>query len=184
MVSVFLSPIPYHLFPTSPGILALVQDVRVSTPAPTCSANLASLSNLLVRDLPSYTNRVIQRRRKLSDRLYSSILAVGKPEFTPIEILSREYPPQFPQAAPSQVFISTLERQYTGAKFDELQQFHWLFLAKTKVGWRLVNIYTRTSTPSRTSDSPISPAVESSKTSVAEGVRLWLNDCYFGKIRE
>jgi hypothetical protein len=90
-----------------------------------------------VRDLPSYTNRVIQRRRKLRERVYSSIVAVSKPNFTPIAIASREYPPQFPQAAPTQIFITTLERQYTGIKSADLQQFHWLFLAKTKLGWRL-----------------------------------------------
>jgi hypothetical protein len=157
--------------------------VAIIASAPrTCPANIDSLSNLLVRDLPSYTNRVIQRRRKLRERVYSSIVAVSKPNFTPIAIASREYPPQFPQAAPTQIFITTLERQYTGIKSADLQQFHWLFLAKTKLGWRLVNIYSRTSSADRTADSPITPAIESSKSSVGEAVRLWLNDCYFGKI--
>ncbi len=161
---------------------------KLETPIPAkpriCPTNLTSLANLLARDLPSYTNRVMARRRKISDKLYSSILAVGKPDVTPIAIVSREYPPQFPQAAPSQLFISSLERQYTGIKSTELQEFHWLFLAKTSLGWRLVNIYTRTSTGTRTADSPLTPPIESSKSSIGEAVRLWLNDCYFGKIAE
>jgi hypothetical protein len=165
------------------NISALKMPIVAATPR-TCPTNVASLANLLARDLPSYTNRVIQRRRKISDKLYSSILAVGKPDLTPIPIVSREYPPQFPQAAPAQLFISSLERQYTGIKAADLQQFHWLFLAKTSLGWRLVNIYTRTSTDARTPDSPITPPIESSKSSIAEAVRLWLNDCYFGKIAD
>jgi hypothetical protein len=165
------------------NIFALKSQILAATPR-TCPTNIASLANLLARDLPSYTNRVIQRRRKLSDKLYTSILAVGKPDFTPIAIVSREYPPQYPQSAPSQLFISSLERQYTGIKATDLQQFHWLFLAKTSLGWRLVNIYTRTSTEARTNDSPITPPIESSKSSIGEAVRLWLNDCYFGKIAE
>jgi hypothetical protein len=163
------------------NIFALKSPILASTPR-TCPTNIASLANLLARDLPSYTNRVIQRRRKLSDNLYSSILAVGKPDFQPIEIVSREYPPQFPQSAPSQLFLSSLERQYTGIKAADLQQFHWLFLAQTSLGWRLVNIYSRTSTGARVADSPLTPPIESSKSSIGEAVRLWLNDCYFGKI--
>jgi hypothetical protein len=165
------------------NIIGQKSQIVAATPR-TCPTNLASVANLLARDLPSYTNRVIQRRRKLSDKLYSSILAVGKPDLTPIAIVSREYPPQFPQSAPSQLFISSLERQYTGIKATDLQQFHWLFLAKTSLGWRLVNIYTRTSTGTRNSDSPLTPPIESSKSSIAEAVRLWLNDCYFGKIAD
>jgi hypothetical protein len=165
------------------NIFDLKSQILASTPR-TCPTNIASLADLLARDLPSYTNRVIQRRRKLSDSLYSSILAVGKPDFKPIEIVSREYPPQFPQSAPSQVFISSLERQYTGIKSADLQQFHWLFLAQTSLGWRLVNIYTRTSTGARVADSPMTPPIESSKSSIGEAVRLWLNDCYFGKIAD
>jgi hypothetical protein len=105
------------------------------------------------------------------------------PDLKPIETISREYPPQFPQAAPNQVFIGTLERQYTGLQSAQLQQFHWLFLAQTRMGWRLANIYTRTSSfPS--ANTSISPPIESSKTVVGEAVRIWLNDCYLGKVRE
>ncbi len=148
----------------------------------TCPAKVDSLANLLTRDLPSYANRLVQQRRKRTDEVYSSILAASLPELKPISIVSREYPPRFPQTAPTQVFISTLERQYTGIKSAQIQQFHWLFIAKTRIGWRLVNIY------SRTGGSPganvlITPPIESSNTIVGEAIRVWLNDCYVGKIR-
>jgi hypothetical protein len=155
----------------------------VSLAANTCPANVDSLTSLLIRDLPSYANRVIQRRRKRTDAFYSSLLTAGRPEFTPIDLPSREYPERFPQAAPTQVFITTLERQYTGSQSAEIQQFHWLFLAKTRLGWRLGNIYTRTSVANRTDDTPIAPPVESSRTIVGEAIRIWLNDCYLGKVR-
>jgi hypothetical protein len=155
----------------------------VALAANTCPANIDSLTSLLIRDLPSYANRVIQRRRKRTDALYSSLLTAGKPDFTPIELTSREYPPRFPQTAPAQVFITTLERQYTGISAAEIQQFHWLFLAKTRLGWRLSNIYSRTSVANRTDDAPIAPPVESSRTIVGEAIRIWLNDCYLGKVR-
>jgi hypothetical protein len=158
--------------------------VFVASTPHTCPAKLESLTNLLVRDLPGYTNRMIQQRRSRStDKIYSSIVTASMPDLKPIETISREYPPQFPQSVPTQVFIGTLERQYTGLQSAQLQQFHWLFLAQTRMGWRLANIYTRTSSfPS--ANTSISPPIESSKTVVGEAVRIWLNDCYLGKIRE
>ncbi len=154
----------------------------VAASSATCPAKLEDLTTLLVRDLPSYGNRLIQRRRKRTDPVYSSIVSVGAPEFKPLEIASREYPLQFPQAAPKQVFITTLERQYTGIRAAELQQFHWLFMVQTRLGWRLVNIYSSTGGTPR-GNTPVSPPVESSNTTVAEAIRLWLNDCHIGKVK-
>jgi hypothetical protein len=149
-----------------------------------CPADLDSLSRLLARDLPSYTNRVMQRRKKKGDRVYSSVVAAGNPESTPIPIVSREYSPVYPSAAPSQLFITTLERQYTDIKVTQLQQFHWLFLAKTRIGWRLVTMYSRLNVKSPSADRSIVPPTESSNTAVGEAVRLWLKDCYAGGVRE
>jgi hypothetical protein len=148
----------------------------------TCPPQLEDLTTLLVRDLPGYANRLIQRRRKRTDPVYSSLVNVGTPDFKPLEIASREYPLQFPQAAPQQVFITTLERQYTGIRSAELQQFHWLFMVQTRLGWRLVNIYSSTGGSPR-GNTPVSPPIESSNTAVAEGIRLWLNDCHLGKVK-
>lgn len=147
-----------------------------------CPAKLSSLAELLVRDLPSYGNRISQQRRKRTDRVYSSIVTASAPELQPLPIVSREYPSQFPQAAPTQVFISTLENQYTGNRSAQIQQFHWLFLAQTRQGWRLANIYTRTG-GFPLANNPISPPIESSHTIVGEAIRSWLNDCHLGKLR-
>ena len=156
--------------------------VVASTPQ-TCPVKVASLTNLLVRDLPGYTNRLIQQRRNRTDKLYSSIVTASMPELTPIEIVSHEYPDRFPQSASTQVFIGTLERQYTGLQSTQLQQFYWLFLAQTRMGWRLANIYSRTG-GFPTANTAISPPIESSKTVVGEAIRIWLNDCYLGKVRD
>lgn len=155
---------------------------RLGSVPNTCPVKSDELSNLLVRDLPSYANRLIQQRRKRNDTLYSSIVTASRPELKPIEVVSREYSTQFPQAAPTQVFITTLENQYTGNRVAQIQQFHWLFIAQTRLGWRLVNIYTRTGGfPIATT--LISPPIQSSKTIVGEAIAIWLNDCYLGKIR-
>lgn len=160
----------------------LVVPIVASVPN-TCPAKLDSLTNVLVRDLPSYANRLIQQRRKRTETVYSSIVAVSSPEFKPIEIVSREYPVRFANAVPTQVFISTLERQYTGIRSAQVQQFHWLFISKTPIGWRLANIYSRTSVfPSV--NAPITPPIESSQTIVGEAIRLWLHDCHLGKVKE
>lgn len=147
-----------------------------------CPSDLNRLSELLVRDLPSYANRKLQQNRKRTDPFYSSMINAGALEFQPLENLSREYPPRFPQERANQIFITTLERQYTGIRSAQLQQFHWLFLAKTSLGWRLANMYTRTG-GSPQSGTPVSPPIESSNTIVGTAIRTWLNDCYLGKLR-
>jgi hypothetical protein len=169
---------------SSNGCSALQQRIIpiVASAPNTCPVKLADLTNALVRDLPSYTNRLIQQRHSRKDKIYSSIVTASMPELRSIETISREYPPRFPQTAPTQVFISTLERQYTGIQSTQLQQFHWLFLAQTRMGWRLVNIYSRTgSFPLK--NTAITPAIESSQTVIGEAIGIWLNDCYVGKVR-
>jgi hypothetical protein len=163
-----------------------ITEVRYSAPpiasSPSiCPVKLDSLANSLVRDLPSYANRLIQQRRRRTDKLYSNLITASVPELQPISIVSREYPPQFPQAAPSQVFITTLENQYTGNRSAQIQQFHWLFLSQTRQGWRLANIYTRTG-GFPLANNLITPPIESSRTIVGEAIAIWLNDCYLGKI--
>jgi hypothetical protein len=148
----------------------------------TCPVKISDLSELMRRDLPSYANRLFQRQRKMKDAVYSSMVAVGEPELDPLQIKHQEYTPIYPQVKPEQIFISTLERQYNGTSSVELQQFHWLFIAKTRKGWRLVTIYSRLGTRKKGTDNMITPPIESSHTVVGQSVRTWLNDCYLGKI--
>ncbi len=178
----YLPPCIQHINNWCDRVVQSVSPVPIIAKPQICPAKLDDLTNLLARDLPSYANRIIQQRRKRTDSLYSSLVTVSIPDLQPIELVSHEYPARFPQAAPKQVFLSSLENQYTGLRSTQLQQFHWLFIAQTQMGWRLVNIYTRTS-GSPGANIATTPPIESSKTIIGEAIRIWLNDCYLGKIR-
>jgi hypothetical protein len=152
----------------------------------TCPADVETLTSQLIRDLPSYANRVIQRARRLNRTVdsFSYVLVAGNPEFAPLSL----GPGQYSSAAsvadvepPKQVFITTLERQYLGGKAIESQHYHWLFLTQTPSGWRLALMFSRigSSSPGR---SPTPPR-ESSKGVIGQAVTLWLRDCRAGAIR-
>ena len=152
----------------------------------TCPADVETLTSQLIRDLPSYANRVIQRARRLNRTVdsFSYVLVAGKPEFAPLSL----GPGQYSSAAsvadvepPKQVFITTLERQYLGGKAIESQHYHWLFLTQTPSGWRLALMFSRigSSSPGR---SPTPPR-ESSKGIIGQAVTIWLRDCRAGAIR-
>ncbi len=152
----------------------------------TCPADVETLTSQLIRDLPSYANRVIQRSRRLNRTVdsFSYVLVAGKPEFAPLSL----GPGQYSSAAsvadvepPKQVFITTLERQYLGGKAIESQHYHWLFLTQTPGGWRLALMFSRigSSSPGR---SPTPPR-ESSKGVIGQAVTIWLRDCRAGAIR-
>jgi hypothetical protein len=152
----------------------------------TCPADVETLTSQLIRDLPSYANRVIQRARRLNRTVdsFSYVLVAGNPEFAPLSL----GPGQYSSAAsvadvepPKQVFITTLERQYLGGKAIESQHYHWLFLTQTPGGWRLALMFSRigSSSPGR---SPTPPR-ESSKGIIGQAVTIWLRDCRAGAIR-
>ncbi|WP_445240368.1 hypothetical protein [Microcoleus vaginatus] len=117
-------------------------DLLVRSP---CPADLETLVDRLLQDLPSYANRVIVRSHFSPNTntrpgyALPQIILAGRPEFEPL-------PLNFEDALPdnaSQVFITTLERQYRGGKRVEIQQYHWLFLTKTENGWELAKIVSR-----------------------------------------
>ncbi|MEA5625489.1 hypothetical protein [Nostoc sp. UHCC 0251] len=149
--------------------------------------NLETLTIQLLKDLPSYTNRASQRARRLrrSSDIYSYMLVAGRPEFTPLLLNLEEYSADAPKSFASgveQVFFTTLERQYIGKKAVELQEFHWLFLTKTKTGWQLVMMFSQTG--SYSAQQPLSPPRDSSNGTVAQGVKTWLRDCQAGSVRQ
>jgi hypothetical protein len=140
--------------------------------------SLESLTTRLMLDLPSYANRVIQRSRRLSRSvdIYPYILVAGKPEFQPLPLnpgidTANNYASQ----GVEQVFFTTLERQYINKKAVELQQFHWLFLTKTQMGWQMVMMFTQTG------EYPVKPLIapprNSSDGAIAQAVKIWLRDC-------
>ncbi len=155
------------------------------TPLSNCqNQDVETLTNQLVKDLPNYTNRVNQKSRRLnrSVDIYSYVLVAGKPEFAPLSLGPGEYTPTTPNTEqPQQVFITTLERQYTTGKLVQLQQYHWLFLTRTTSGWRLAFMFSSTGTYPK--KQPPTPPRESSNGAIAQAVNTWLRDCQAGTLR-
>jgi hypothetical protein len=166
---------------------AIVTSLMLIPPPPTvvatrltCPAAVADLTPLLLRDLPSYANRVIVRARGQSaiDSL-TTVITAGRAEFAPLPV-SAEPGSIDPQL--SQIFFTTLERQRTGNQMYELQQYHWLFISQTPTGWQLALSYTRTASyPS--AEKPITPPRESSQAPIAQAAKLWLRDCNAGSVK-
>jgi hypothetical protein len=148
-------------------------DLLVRSP---CPADLETLVDRLLQDLPSYANRVIVRSGfspKTSTPpgyVLPQIILAGRPEFEPLPVNSGDVLPE----NASQVFITTLERQYRGGKRVEIQQYHWLFFTKTEKGWELAKIVSRFGTAA-----DIRPLLgQDSQSEIAEAIRLWLRDCH------
>ncbi|MBD2294449.1 hypothetical protein H6G06_13420 [Anabaena sphaerica FACHB-251] len=146
--------------------------------------SLESLTTELMLDLPSYANRVTQRSRLLrrSVDIYPYILAAGKPEFQSLPLNPGiDSFQKYESEGVEQVFFTTRERQYINKKAMELQQFHWLFLTKTQLGWQVVMMFTQTG------EYPVKPLLapprDSSNGAIAQGVKLWLRDCEAGSVR-
>lgn len=174
-------------FTPSPSFLAQRGNINTGAKSLCSEQDLETLTTQLLQDLPSYTNRAIQRarRRSRSADLYSYMLVAGKPEFTPLPLNLEEYSTSAPESSASgveQVFFTTLERQYIGKKAIELQEFHWLLLTKTKSGRRLVMMFTQTGSYSE--KQALSPPRDSSNGAIAQGVKAWLRDCQAGSVRK
>lgn len=148
--------------------------------------NIDNLTTYLLRDLPSYTNRVTQRARRRSRgaEVYSYMLLAGRPEFTPLPLNPGIYTANASQSSElgvDQVFFTTLNRQYIRGQAVELQEFHWLLLTKTQSSWRLVMMFTQTGSSPK--QQPPSPPRDSSKGTVAQAINIWLRDCQAGTVR-
>ncbi|MEP6518382.1 hypothetical protein [Microcoleus vaginatus] len=141
-----------------------------------CPADLETLVYRLLQDLPSYANRVIVRSHFSPNTntppgyALPQIILAGRPEFEPLPLNSGD---ALPENA-TQVFITTLERQYRGGKPVEIEQYHWLFFTKTENGWELAKIVSRFGTAT-----DVRPLLrpEGEKSEIAEAIRLWLRDC-------
>ena len=148
--------------------------------------NLEALTTQLLRDLPSYANRASQRARRLSRAtdVYSYMVVAGRPEFAPLPLNPSGYTTDSVKTASvgvEQVFFTTLERQYSAGKAVQLQQFHWLFLTKTKSDWRFVMMFSQTGLHPK--NQPPTPPRDSSNGDIAQAVNAWLRDCQAGSVR-
>lgn len=150
---------------------------------------LERLTTQLLRDLPNYSNRVSQRARRLSrpTDAYSYMLVAGKPEFAPLPLNPSRFSSDVSKnnslasEKVEQVFFTTLERLYVKHSSVQLQQFHWLFLTKTKSGWRVVTMYSQIG--HYPANEPPTPPRESSNGVIAQAVNTWLRDCQAGSLR-
>ncbi len=159
---------------------------KQASSAETCPSDVQALTALLIRDLPGYANRVIQRSRRLNRTVdsFPYVIVAGKPEFEPLTLGPGVYTSAASVAdlePPQQVFLTTLERQYRGDKVTETQHYHWLFLTQTPSGWRLAMMFSRIGSSSGTR--PPTPPRESSNGIVGQAVSTWLRDCRTGTLR-
>ncbi len=157
----------------------LIQSPALSSglPKAICPPDVEPLAQLLVRDLPGYANRAtIKGRSRSQSKELTHVVIASQPEVEPLEIPNVKRDPNL-----HQLFITTLERQTLGDRMYEFQQYHWLFLVKTRVGWRLTQSFSRTGRYPQ--DAQITAPRDSSQGAIAQGVKIWLRDCNAGSIR-
>ena len=161
-----------------PILLTMALPIAPAFARSTCPEAIESVSALLVRDLPSYGNRAMIRGRSRSEMAeLTQVVVASQPELTPMEVPSLKPDPNL-----HQVFLTTLERQTSAQKIYEFQQYHWIFLVKTRSGWRLVKSFARTSRYPK--GDWITEIQDSSQGAIAQGIRTWLRDCAAGSIRQ
>ena len=161
-----------------------VRAIANSEPDPfTCPTDVRELTSLLLKDLPSYSNRVIQRTQDINQAAGTRnyIITAGKTEFEPIGLPRLQYDQKIDNQDPTQVFFTVLERQYINDKIVDIQTYHWLFLVQAESGWRTVMMFSRfgNSAPNM----PPTPPRETTNGVIGQGVQLWLKDCNAGTLR-
>jgi hypothetical protein len=150
-------------------------------PLTQCPANLHALMRLLLRDLPSYANRVNQRAYtdfRTTD-VPGYVIVANHVEYQPLSLNSEEkLPPTADQ--PVQVFFTTLERQYVSGTPVSLQHYHRVFLVETQDGWQLSLMFSTLG--NYPADQPPTPPQDTSQGVIAQAIRLWLRDCHAGSV--
>ena len=159
-------------------------------PETACPNDVQTLTALLIRDLPGYTNRVLQRTvaalpgNDADGRVAyrpSYVLVAGRAEFEPLNLDDYTLTTESEAGGPlSQVFFTTLSRQYAGLRDRQVEEYHWLFLTQAEDGWRLAFMFSAID-DDRTIGAALPPR-ENSEGSVGQAVQLWLKDCRAGAI--
>ncbi len=165
-----------------------------------CPSEIEPLAELLIRDIPGYTNRVLQRtvavlpwtdadvlRSLESDEIVKApyqparVLFAGRLNLEPLDLNEYAFTTS-PQtgADVTQLFFTTLSRQYDGLQVSESQEYHWVFLTQTVDGWRLAFMFS--AIDGLPIDDVQTPPRESSEGSVGQAIQLWLRDCRAGAI--
>jgi hypothetical protein len=165
---------------TMPNSLVLSQTTPEQIKTNSCPSDIKKLTTLLLKDLPNYGNRVIQRTQKAyRDRnIYRYIITAGQAEFQALNLPQINYNPRNPQP-PKQLFFTVLEREYNNNRQTEIQSYHWLFLTPTSNGWQLVTMFSRFGDSTQ---NPPTPPKETSDGIIGQAIQLWLKDCHTGRI--
>ena len=155
----------------------------------TCPQDLKTLTALLLKDLPAYGNRVIQRTQDINQAagIENYLLTASEAEFEPLGLPRLQYD-RIDDRDPEQIFFTVLERQYIDGKIVDIQTYHWLFLTQTDSGWRTVILFSRFGNSDRSrGDSRISPTPapprETTNGIIGQGIQLWLRDCRADAVR-
>ncbi len=146
-------------------------------PQVSCPADFDTVATLLVRDIPSYTNRILQSSVADIPSAYrpAYVITANQPELSPLDITDRVYTTSASSGEPlRQLFFTTLERQYTGLKASAINHFHWLFLSPDEDGWQMVFMFSAIEAENEVQ----LPPRDSSQGSVGQAVRRWLTDCH------
>jgi hypothetical protein len=175
----------YHQADATPVPVAHQSVAKTSQKSSTCPHQLPELTALLLRDLPAYSNRVIQRTQDLNQAAGNEnyIITASQAEFEPLDLprLSYNQSEGIGDPQPEQVFFTVLERQYTEGKIVDTQTYHWLFLTLTESGWRTVILFSRFGN-SQAGGLP-TPPQETTDGIIGRGVEIWLRDCRDGAVR-
>jgi hypothetical protein len=148
-----------------------------------CPEKLADLAPKMLADLPSYTNRVVQRSiinhtQNLIIRNY--VIIASNPDLEPLPLINRQFQPVFPDTS-QQLFFTLLERQYAAQRAIELQNHYRAFFDLTDQGWRLILLFSHPSSLDK--NEPFFPTKESEDSAIAQAINLWLRDCNAGAIK-
>lgn len=138
-----------------------------------CPPKLEPLVEQLLTALPSYTNRIAQRRLG-SQPLNTYLLTAGAANFDPLPLPQSQWRSPLTNTT-RQVFFTTLERHYEQNSLHSQQNFYRAFFVETNQGWQLALLYGQLGA---TSESPVpQPPQDLSQGDVAQAIRLWLRDC-------
>ncbi|MEX0267899.1 hypothetical protein AB3R30_02035 [Leptolyngbyaceae cyanobacterium UHCC 1019] len=148
-------------------------------PPAACPTELEPLTNALLRDLPSYINRLSHQR---NNQFPTYAIAVTQPNIVPLPVVSSSaIDPK--QGGLHQVFFTVLERSYDTKKPITSQSYHWLFLAHTATsGWQVAILYSRKGSYP-TQEQSVSPMRDTTQELTAQVIRRWLRDCQAGAVQ-
>ena len=182
-----------HRADAVPLLVANESAVKTSQESFICPHQLPELTALLLRDLPAYSNRIIQRSQDLNQAAGNEnyIITASQAEFEPLDLPRLSYDQSkdigdreaFPEGnrQPEQVFFTVLERQYVQGKIVDTQTYHWLFLTLTHSGWRTVMLFSRFG---NSQAGLATPPQETTNGIIGRGVELWLRDCRAGTVHK